>query len=130
MWHSMFPLLLALATAVGCSGNVVIDADENNASTSTSGDLVADVDASVFCDGYCKVVHDSEWSNCGDYRHCVHGCTLDIEHAVIAGCPDVGIAMYTCRAVAFGPDHDCSPKECEDERRAYHDCMDADASKD
>jgi hypothetical protein len=123
MWYRVLPWVIVPLVTIGCSGDVVIAGEESSVSTSTSsGDPSTDLDPQVFCDGYCKVVHDSYWSNCGDYKHCLSGCTHGMEDAIATGCLAEGVALYTCRAVEFGPDDDCESLECDEERLAFIHC--------
>jgi hypothetical protein len=122
MWYRVLPWVVVPLATTGCSGDVVLAGEKSSTSTSTSsGDPSTDLDPQVFCDGYCKIVHDSYWNDCGDYKHCLSGCTRTMEDAVATDCLDEGVALYTCWAVEFGLD-DCASSKCEEERIAFIDC--------
>jgi hypothetical protein len=120
----IFPLLM-LPTIAGCGGNVVVDGQESSASVSSSGGSVGEPDAPAFCEGFCKIVHDSDDGACGEHGLCFSGCVSDIEKAAEVGCLRETIAKYRCWAIAYGPEHECRSSKCEAEWDAASDCKDA-----
>jgi hypothetical protein len=125
VWYHALLFLSVLPAIAGCGGNVVVDLQESDVPTSSGGAPVAEPDASVFCDGFCKIVQDSTNRSCGDYGPCFGHCKVSLEDAAKIGCSQQEVAIYMCLAVTFGPDLGCGSAECDDELSAYLDCEDA-----